>query len=68
MGDYATRHHPDVTARKLAHGMPLLNSFRAEGWREKLLNDFGIVLPAKASKTELYIAWRKASLAKASNH
>jgi hypothetical protein len=46
--------------RQAASGLPLLNCFRADGWRKKLMADFGIALPAKATKTDLYKAWRKA--------
>lgn len=54
---YAVSHHPDVTARKLASGIPMLNDFRAADWRKKI-TDLGGAAPRSATKVELYKIWR----------
>jgi hypothetical protein len=57
MSRYAERHHPDVSARRLASGIPALNDYRLEGWKQ-ILRDCGIAFNSRATKTELYIAYR----------
>jgi len=57
---YAEHHHPDVIARKLASGLPMLNDRQIEGWRQAL-RDIGVPFKASATKTQLYVLYRKAT-------
>lgn len=53
------KYHPTVIARKLAPGLPLLNCYTKEGWREKLRFDFCKEVPKSMTKLAMFRLWRE---------